>query len=292
MGYPVYKLLRAVNRQYPNNGFINYTDVTETIYDSEEEEDKIISEDLRDLINEALSETYIYIAKDEVYTIPTVAGQREYALPEDCDLRDIQEVVRQGNGICPPGGKYYEEWFPFGPRSDRREGNPQGYGWRGELEGSPIYPGWLPNFYGGSARGVRLTWARDAEECTTGNRYYNAWDNKRIGIFPTPKSNFEAITIYYKKRPKEVLYIDDEIEVREKFLPLLKYAVCAKLAMSGSNPDIDMYNVFIQQYNTLVLEAKRDKDSDQPYYQHVKDNMRSSSYFRRRGLRRGGLRRW
>lgn len=88
MGYPVYKLLRAVNRQYPNNGFINYVDVNEDLTNG------IIDEDLRDLINEALNETYIHIAKDEVYTFPTVAGQNQYALPDDCDLRDIQEVTR------------------------------------------------------------------------------------------------------------------------------------------------------------------------------------------------------
>lgn len=103
-GYPVYKLLRAVNRQYPNNGFINYVDVTEDIYDSNERQ--LIDEDLRDLINEALQETYINIARDEVWSFPTVPGQREYALPEDCDLRDIQEVTRtfcQHRGPMMPG---------------------------------------------------------------------------------------------------------------------------------------------------------------------------------------------
>ena len=87
--------------------------------------------------------------------------------------------------------------------------------------------------------------------------------------------------------------MDDELEIKEKFLPLLKYALCMKLAMSGSNPDIDMYNVFAQQYNMLLMEAKRDKDSDQPYYQHVKDNMRPREYLQRRSgrrYRRGGWR--
>lgn len=96
MGYPVYKLLRAVNRQYPNNGFINYVDVTEEMTNG------LIDEDLRDLINETLQETYINIAKDEVFTFPTVAGQREYVLPPDCDLRDIQEVTREYRGPRSP----------------------------------------------------------------------------------------------------------------------------------------------------------------------------------------------
>lgn len=110
MGYPVYKLLRAVNRQYPNNGFINFVDVREDMYDTDDEEtNKIIDEDLRDLINETLQEVYIHVARDEVYSFPTVPGQREYVLPDDCDLRDIQEVTRTFRGwkgpmMPPPQG--------------------------------------------------------------------------------------------------------------------------------------------------------------------------------------------
>lgn len=104
MGYPIYKLLRAVNRQYPNNGFIDYVDVKEDMYDSFK--DKLIDEDLRDLINETIQEVYKDIAIDEVYSFPTVPGQNQYVLPEDCDLRDIQEVTRTFRGIrgpmCPP----------------------------------------------------------------------------------------------------------------------------------------------------------------------------------------------
>ena len=96
MGYPIYKLLRAVNRQYPNNGFINYVDVREDTYDD------MIDEDLRDLINETIQEVYIDVALDEVYSFPTVPGQNQYVLPEDCDLRDIQEVTRTFVGIRGP----------------------------------------------------------------------------------------------------------------------------------------------------------------------------------------------
>lgn len=178
---------------------------------------------------------------------------------------------------CTPPGP-----LPFGPRPDDMP--PQGYGWHGEFPGGPFYPGWIPNHYWGHGRTRRLVWARDAEELT-GDRYFNAWDNKRIGISPTPRTNREVITIYYKKKPREVLYMDDEIQIKDKFMPILKYALCMKLAMSGSNPDIDMYNVFATQYNNLLMEAKRDKDSDQPYYQHVKDNRRPMDYYRRRPWR-------
>lgn len=175
--------------------------------------------------------------------------------------------------------------YRFTPYDDEEfTGDPHGYGWLGNHPGGPFYPGWVPNhpIYGGRTK--RLVWARDAEELT-GDRYYNAWDNKRIGIYPTPRTNKEYITIYYKKKPQEMLYMDDDLQVKDKFIPILKYAVCMKLAMSGSNPDIDMYNVFAQQYNNLLLEAKRDKDSDQPYYQHIKDNMRPADFYRRRPWR-------
>ena len=100
MGYPIYKLLRAVNRQYPNNGFINYVDVREDTYDNTE--DQMIDEDLRDLINETIQEVYKDVAIDEVYSFPTVPGQNQYVLPEDCDLRDIQEVTRTYHGVRGP----------------------------------------------------------------------------------------------------------------------------------------------------------------------------------------------
>ena len=100
MGYPIYKLLRAVNRQYPNNGFINYVDVREDTYDNTE--DQMIDEDLRDLINETIQEVYKDVAIDEVYSFPTVPGQNQYVLPEDCDLRDIQEVTRTYQGYAIP----------------------------------------------------------------------------------------------------------------------------------------------------------------------------------------------
>lgn len=95
--YPVYKLIRAINRQYPNNGFISAVDVTEELYNGE-----LIPEDFRDILNECIQDVYKDVAVDEVWTFPTVPGQKEYSLPEDCDLRDIQEVVRKYTRPVPP----------------------------------------------------------------------------------------------------------------------------------------------------------------------------------------------
>lgn len=302
--YPVYKLIRSVNRQYPNNGFINAVSVDEETY-----ADAIIPEDLKDIINECLQEIYKDVALEEIFSFPTVAGQNQYVLPDDCDLRDIVEVTRTGGpGFGhPPIGfiKPIEEIVNGGgrphPDEDDIEPSPEPEPEPGpEPRPDPIppmppypdphyggpYPGWVPNRYWGRRLSRRLVFARDAESLT-GDRYFNAWNNKRIGISPTPTNNFEIITLYYKKRPKTIEYMDDPIQIKDEYMPILKYRVCMELAKSGSHPDIDMYNIFALEYNNLLTKAKREKDADKPYYDHVKDNDRPSAYYRR-----GPRRRW
>lgn len=318
--YQVYKLVRAINRTYPNNGVLNRVAI---------DENSVLDEDIRDLINEAIHESYKEMELDEVYSFPTISHQNEYALPEDCDTSQIQEVTRtfssrggiRIHGVKPIEDIVYPDTTPgttpgtgpdytpdttppdFGSspapvptpdlpteRSAHISDNPY---YNGGIyssdhyakEENEFYLGWLPNHYN---KGItrRLVWARDAEELT-GDRYFNAWGTDRIGIYPTPTNNEEIITIYYKKKPADILYMSDDIQLKDKFMPILKYAVCMKLAMLGSNPDINMYNVFANKYDELVLEAKREKDSDMPYYQHVKDNDRPSAFLRRRSSRRG-----
>lgn len=273
--YPAYKLIRTINRQYPNNGFINAVNVSEDTYENQHD---IIDEDLRDIINECLREVYKDIALEEEWSFPTVAGQNQYSLPQDCDLRDICEVTRTGGwgyghpplGFIEPIEKIVDGKMPPPPVPDPHYGGP--------------YYGWVPNRYWGRRYARRLVWARDAEELT-GDRYFNAWNYKRIGIHPTPLNNREIITIYYKKLPKEIMYMDDEVQVKDEFIPVLKYRILMELAKSGSNPDIDMYNIFAREFDLLITEAKKEKDADQPFYKHVKDNARPSTYYRRRPWR-------
>lgn len=270
--YPAYKLIRSINRQYPNNGFINAVSVDEETYT-----DSLIPEDFRDIINECLLEIYKDVAIEEVFSFPTVPGQNQYVLPDDCDLRNVCEVTRTGG---------WGHHLPIGPVAPIEEIV------EGEMPTPPPppypmpYPGWVPNKHFHSRYSRRLTFAREAEELT-GDRYFNAWNNKRIGISPTPVNNFDVITIYYKKTPKTVTYMDDEIQIKDEYMPILKYRVLMELAKSGSNPDIDLYNVFALDYNNLLMEAKREKDADKPFYDHVKDNDRPSAYYRR-----GPRRRW
>jgi len=267
--YPAYKLIRSVNRQYPNNGFIDAVNVDEETY-----EDVIIPEDFRDIINDCLLEIYRDVALEEIFSFPTVVGQNQYALPDDCDLRDVEEVVRVGgpHPVHPPFIKPIEEIIEGSSGDNPPPPPPPDY--------HGPYPGWVPNRFWARQHGKRLVWARDAE-CLTGDRYFNAWNNKRIGISPTPVTNFDTIILFYKKTPKTITYMDDEIQIKDEYMPILKYRVCMELARSGSHPDIDMYNVFATEYNNLLMKAKREKDADKPYYDHVKDNERPSTYYRR-----------
>ena len=302
--YQVYKLVRMINATYPNNGFINALDV---------DVNTAISEDLIDVINEALHESYKEVELDEVYSFKTVPFQAEYSLPEDCDMSQIQEVTRSfpHYNDCRKPIKRIEE-IVDGEEDDiiiedteeNEEGNsnpnlnneevdyyagglypPEHYKKLPEGVGEHHY-NQVPRYNPLIGRARRLVFARDAE-CMTGDRYYNAWESKRIGIHPMPKTNKEVVTIYYKKKPQDIRTMEDDIEIKDKFIPILKYNVCAKLAMMGNNPDIDLYNIFTKQYNELLLEARRQKDADLPYYPHTKDNDRPSTYYRRRPRRFG-----
>lgn len=287
--YQVYKLVRMINATYPNNGFINALDV---------DVDTEISEDLIDVINEALHESYKEVELDEVYSFRTIPNQAEYSLPIDCDMSQIQEVTR--SMPYPHGGCHHRkhikdiEEIVEGEKTEEEKVNyydgglypPEHYKELPEGIGVHYY-NQIPRHNPHIGRARRLVFARDAE-CLTGDRYYNAWEQGRIGISPTPRTPDEVITIYYKKKPQDIRTMQDDIEIKDKFIPILKYNVCAKLAMMGNNPDIDMYNIFTRQYNELLLEARRQKDSDLPYYPHTKDNERPSTYYRRRprGFRR------
>lgn len=131
---------------------------------------------------------------------------------------------------------------------------------------------------------VRLVWARDSEQMYGGNRYFNGFGNT-IGLYPTPKRDGEVVTIFFKETPRPVKTKDDPIEIDDKWIDLLVYSVVADMASSGSNPDIEIANNYIQRYNTLLREAKLGKSLRQPFYPKTKDNKRPPLSFLRRGVR-------
>lgn len=130
---------------------------------------------------------------------------------------------------------------------------------------------------------IRLRWARDSE-LFEGHRYYNGYGNT-IGIFPTPMRNGEKITIFFKKTPMKVNTKDDAIEIKDRWIDLLVYAVIIDMASSGSNPDIEISNNYTLKYNNLLTQALRESMSNQPYYPKIKDNKRPPISVFRRGWR-------
>lgn len=132
----------------------------------------------------------------------------------------------------------------------------------------------------GNYTSIRLRWARDGE-IMTGHRYYNGFGNT-VGIFPTPTIDGEKITIFFKRTPMQIRTKDDPIEIADKWINLLVYSVVSDIASSGSNPDIEIANIYTSKYNSLLQEAILDKYASQPFYPKVKDNKRPPlSVFRR-----------
>ena len=111
--------------------------------------------------------------------------------------------------------------------------------------------------------------------------YYDATDNC-IGIYPVPEKSGYKINIYYNKRPKAIMNLDDYIELDERYVDLVKYDVLSVIAMSGHNPDIEIANEYILLYNNLIQEANQSKYEDQQQYPTIRDERRNSLRYRRR----------
>lgn len=81
-----YQVLRRFNTEYPNNGFI---------YDPEVTSETQVDSAIIDYLNSALMRLDKVALLDELYEIPTIAGQNMYELPLDCEMSNIVEVSRQ-----------------------------------------------------------------------------------------------------------------------------------------------------------------------------------------------------
>ena len=81
-----YQILKRFSQEYPNNGFI---------YDPEVTSETQVDSAIIDYLNSALMRLDKVALLDELYEIPTIAGQNMYELPLDCELSNIVEVSRQ-----------------------------------------------------------------------------------------------------------------------------------------------------------------------------------------------------
>lgn len=86
-----YQILKRFNQEYPNNGFI---------YDPEVTSETDVDSAIIDYLNSALMRLDKVALLDELYEIPTIAGQNMYELPLDCELSNIVEVSRQYGNVA------------------------------------------------------------------------------------------------------------------------------------------------------------------------------------------------
>lgn len=86
-----YQVLRRFNTEYPNNGFI---------YDPEVTSETQVDSAIIDYLNSALMRLDKVALLDELYEIPTIAGQNMYELPLDCELSNVVEVSRQYGNVA------------------------------------------------------------------------------------------------------------------------------------------------------------------------------------------------
>ena len=112
--------------------------------------------------------------------------------------------------------------------------------------------------------------------------YYDGTEGT-IGIYPTPNGSYR-VNIYYNKRPKMITFIDDYIELDDRYTDLVKFKVLSIIAMSGHNPDVEIANEYILLYNNLITEANQSKYEDQQQYPKIRDELRGRLKYRRRRL--------
>lgn len=112
-----YQILKRFNQEYPNNGFI---------YDPEVTSETQVDSAIIDYLNSALMRLDKVALLDELYEIPTIAGQNMYELPLDCEMSNIVEVSRQ-YGNCAVRCRYARDGeHMYGNRYFNAYGNMMG----------------------------------------------------------------------------------------------------------------------------------------------------------------------
>lgn len=120
----------------------------------------------------------------------------------------------------------------------------------------------------------------DLKESMSSAGYYDGTEGA-IGIYPTPQDS-RKINIYYHKKPKMVTSLDDNIEIDDNYVDLVKYNVLSIIAMSGHNPDTELANEYILLYNNLVQKANENKNEHQQKYTTIRDEQKPRLKWRRR----------
>jgi hypothetical protein len=92
-----------------------------------------------------------------------------------------------------------------------------------------------------------------------GTNYFDALENY-IGLYPVPVATGYKIQILYEKRPIALSSsnLSQVPELTEDYHNLLKYYCCSVIAKSGHNPDVQLTNNYMSDYNMLFLKMQKD----------------------------------
>lgn len=100
-----------------------------------------------------------------------------------------------------------------------------------------------------------------------------------FALYPEPSKTGIVITVTYQKQPPPVSEDDDEIKLRTKYIPALKYYVMGIIA--EANDDINKANNMYSQYNAELVRIKMDKYKHNGKYPVTRDVMDLSGRIRR-----------
>lgn len=87
----------------------------------------------------------------------------------------------------------------------------------------------------------------------TGNNYYEV-PGGLIGLYPVPEETGYNVKIFYNKRP--VLLSASDLTVtpnlNEDYQPALKSYTLSKIAKAGNNPDVELANNYMIEFNNYM----------------------------------------
>lgn len=99
------------------------------------------------------------------------------------------------------------------------------------------------------------------DEEMTSNSYYDAL-NGLVGLYPVPKTTGYTVNIVFEKRPALLSASDLSVtpEINEDYHDLLKFYTLSVIAKSGHNPDTQLANNYLADFNDVWLLMRKDAD--------------------------------
>jgi hypothetical protein len=105
----------------------------------------------------------------------------------------------------------------------------------------------------------------------------------QIGLYPVPTTTGLSVKLLYRTKPEKIdgsnlLKIPD---IDEDYHEMLILDVIMQIVLSGDNPDIDLYNNYLLQYNAMNKDVKLGEYEKEPEYPRTRDVMIKRSRYSR-----------